>query len=235
MDVPPTAARSVGSPALRRLVLLLLLGLLVVALVLAAVEITRKGAGGDPLDKIQSMRHPAANAALDREEALGRAQDLVTRFNTYGPDLLDSAGKMPKYDALSEDMTSKFSSVFLSNSALAAATVKQTHVRRSAQVLASGVVSIDDDTAQVIASGVARFAYPNPKKKGTWIDFDPERFRYSVSLVKQHGQWLVDDLDDLDDGLPPLGESMGEQGQSGQQVPSAPPSLSGSNPGGGGR
>jgi len=226
--VPPTAAgSSVGSPRLRRIVLGLLAGLLLVALAVTAVELVRKGTGGD-----------ATDPSVQRELALGRAQDVVTRFNTYGPDLLDSSGAMPKYEELSKEMTAKFGQVFLSNSKLAAATVKQTQVRRTAQVVNAGIASIDNDTAEVIVAGTARFAYPNPKKKGTWVDFDPKHFRYVVSLVEQHGQWLVDDIDDIDDGLPSFGESMGDQGgQSGlpSGQPSTAPSLSGSSTSGGDR
>ncbi|GAB2970718.1 hypothetical protein [Nocardioides montaniterrae] len=200
------------------------------ALVVTVVEIARKSSGGDPLDKVDSLHHPAANVALDREQALGRAQDVATRFNTYSPDMLDASGDMPKYDALSQEMTAKFGSVFLDNSRLAAATVKQTQTRRSAHVYAAGLSSIDADSAQAIVAGTVRLAYPNPKRKGAWIEFDPVQFRYVVSMVKQHGQWLVDDIDDVDDGLPPFGESVGQQGSQGQQggqQPSQAPSLSG--------
>lgn len=201
------------------------------ALVVAGVTVEKHGSGSDPLDKLQSMRHQPADASLAREQALGVAQDFVTRFNTYGPQLLAKDGTMPKYAALSEAMTARFATVFEKNVPLAAATVQKTRVRRSAQVYAVGISTIDDDTASVLAAGIAQFAYPNPKQKGAWIQLDPEHFRYKVSLVKQHGVWLVDDLDDIDDGLPAYAEASGDP--SGGQLPSSAPSLSGSSTGGG--
>ena len=227
MDVAlsPTADRSaLGSPTLRWGVLGVLVVVIVAALAVGVVTIERHGSGGDPLDKLQSMRHPAPDQALAREQALGAAQDFITRFNTYGPQLLDSEHKMPAYEKLADVMTAKFRAVFERNVGIAEATVAKTKVRRSAQVYAAGVSEIDSDTAQVILAGVAQFSYPNPAKKGSWLNADPEHFRYVVSLDKQDGTWKIDDVDDIDDGLPPLGESSTTGGSTGSTPPSAPSS-----------
>ncbi|GAB3861518.1 hypothetical protein GCM10028801_25770 [Nocardioides maradonensis] len=211
----------------------MLVGLVVVALAVSVVAVLRQD-GGSLSAKLDSLRHPQAavdSATLAREQALGVGQDFVTRFNTYGPQMLAKDGTMPAYEGLSAEMTSKFAGVFTKNVGYAEATVKQNKIRRSATVYGAGVSDIDADHATVIVAGVAKFAYPNPKQKGTWLQFDPERFRYAVSLVKQDGRWLVDDLDDIDDGLPPLGESGGTTG--GGQLPSSAPSLSGPGTGNG--
>jgi hypothetical protein len=204
------------------------LAVLVASLAVLVITVARQD-GSSLSDKISSIRHPQAavdEASLAREQALGLGQDFVTRFNTYGPQLLAANGTMPKYEALSDVMTSKFAAVFAKNYGYAEATVKKYRIRRTATIYGAGVSDIDTDTATVIVAGIANFAYPNPKHKGSWLRFDPERFRYSVSLVKQDGRWLVDDLDDIDDGLPPLGEA---GGTAANQLPSTAPSLSGSN------
>ncbi|MCL2614571.1 MAG: hypothetical protein FWD95_15265 [Nocardioidaceae bacterium] len=202
----------------------------------AFVTVERHGASGDPLDRLQSMRHPAADAALDREQALGVAEDFVTRFNTYGPQLLAKDHTMPKYEALTNEMSSKFAAVFSKWVPAAEVTVYREHVRRQGQVYAAGVSTIDGDTAQVIVAGTVTFGYPNPRKKGAWLDSAPERFRYQVSLVKQHGSWLVDDFDDLDDNLPSFGQSNGGQvpGSTGLAPSDAPSGTTGSGAGTGG-
>ncbi|HWU20630.1 MAG TPA: hypothetical protein VN088_03840 [Nocardioides sp.] len=212
----------------------MLLGIVVVALAVSVIAVVRQD-GGSLSAKIDSLRHPGAavdSATLAREQALGVGQDFVTRFNTYGPQMLAKDGTMPAYETLSQEMTSKFAAVFAKNVGIAEAIVKQNRIRRSATVYGAGVSDIDSDTATVIVAGVARFAYPNPKQKGGWLPFNPERFRYAVSLVKQDGRWLVDDLDDIDDGLPPLGESGGTTGGAGS-LPTPAPSLSGSKTGSG--
>ncbi|TYL46260.1 hypothetical protein FXB39_13975 [Nocardioides sp. BGMRC 2183] len=172
---------------------------------------------GGPIERVQTLADPPSDPRLAREQVLGDARDFVAAFNTYGPDLLTEDGTMPDYAALSEEMTSRFGTVFDKNVGYAEQTVAQLQVRREAEVYAVGVASADDDSAEVLVAGVAKFSYPNPKKKGSWVDFDPERFRYQVSLVRQHGEWLVDDLDDLDDDLPSFAQSGGgEEGLPGQ-------------------
>ncbi|HWU21361.1 MAG TPA: hypothetical protein VN088_07550 [Nocardioides sp.] len=208
----------------------MLLGIVVAALAVSVIAVARQD-GGSLSAKIDTLQHPGAavdSATLAREQALGVGQDFVTRFNTYGPQMLAKDGTMPTYEGLSEEMTSKFAAVFSKNVGIAEAIVKQNRIRRSATVYGAGVSDIDSDTATVIVAGVARFAYPNPKQKGAWVPFEPERFRYAVSLVNQDGRWLVDDLDDVDDGLPPLGESGGAG-----SLPTPAPSLSGSKTGSG--
>ncbi|WP_141015368.1 hypothetical protein [Nocardioides sambongensis] len=187
---------------------------------------------GGPVERVRALADPPPDPRLSREQALGTARDFVVAFNTYGPDQLTDDGTMPDYAALAEDMTARFGTVFDKNVGYAEQTVAQLQVRREAEVYAAGIASADEDSAEVLVAGVARFSYPNPKKDGAWIDFDPERFRYQVSLVRQHGEWLVDDLDDLDDDLPSFAQSGGgEEGLPGQ-LPSDGASPGGTGQGG---
>ncbi|UUW91802.1 hypothetical protein [Pimelobacter simplex] len=192
-----------------------LLGVLVASLGVTAWVVVDK-ADGD----LGSLRHPPKDETAQREKALAAARTFVQRFNTYGPGLLDSAGKMPDYAAVGGLMTAKFRTVFDKNVGYAEETVKQTQIDRTGTPYAVGIASIDADSAQVLVAGVVEFSYPDPKKAGERIPFEPLRFRYEVSLVKQDGRWLVDDLDDVDDELPSFGEASIPQGGAPSPAPS---------------
>ncbi|MEQ6900629.1 hypothetical protein [Nocardioides sp. YIM 152588] len=199
-------------PAWRRPVLVLLVAVAVVAAGVAVATVWTATAEGGPIERVQALREPAADPGVEREELLGVAGDFVRRFNTYGPDLLADDGTMPEYAGLTSTMTARFGGVFESNVGYAEQTVAQLSIRRRADVYAVGIAAQDDDSAELLVAGVATFSYPDPDKKKAWIEFDPERFRYQVSLVRQHGEWLVDDLDDVDDDLPPLAQSSPQSG-----------------------
>lgn len=221
MAVPPTSARpAVGSSTVRWSVFGLLLAVVLAALVVAFVTVEDHGVGGDPLDKLQSMRHSTPNPSLDHEQALGLAEDFVTRFNTYGPQLLAKDHTMPRYEALADEMSSKFAAVFSKEVPAAEATVEQTKVRSIGKVYSAGVNYIDADTAKVIVASTVTYGYPNPQHKGAWLTSKPQGRRWEVSLVKQDGRWLVDDLDNVDDNLPPFGQSASDTpGSDGGQLP----------------
>ncbi len=198
----------------------LLVGLLFVVslacLITAVVVVTTRGTGDDPLDKLSSIREePSAAPAAEREQLLALGRDFVVRFNTYGPDMLDESNHLPDYASLTEIMSAKFAEVFESNVGYAEQTVAQTGVGRSAEVHAVGVVSQDADSAELLVAGTVQFSYPNPKKEDEPILFEPQRFRYELSAVRIEGDWVVDDLDDIDDGLPSLAEAnpSGEGGE----------------------
>ena len=85
---------------------------------------------------------------------------------------------------------------------IAERTVTQTGIERKATVQGIGVAAIDADSATVLASGQIDSSYPDDE-----LELEPQAFRYEVSLVFFDGAWLVDDLDDLDDGLGSFGTS----------------------------
>ena len=195
------------SATLRWSVIGLLLGVVVAALGVSVWTLADKAVPGNPGKKLDSLLDPPRDESADREKVLAAGRTFVQRFNTYGPDLLDSAGKMPEYAALGKLMTAKFRTVFDKNVGYAVETVKQTQIGRKGTPYAVGVASIDDDSAELLVAGIVQFTLPSPADGSKQVQLEPLRFRYEVSLVKQHGAWLVDDLDDLDDQLPSFGEA----------------------------
>jgi len=199
--------RPVGNAALRWSILGLLLGMFAAGLVVSGLIVFRNGSGPGVGDRVSSVFDPPEDPAEDREAALAAAHTFVERFYTYGPDMLTDEGKLPDYAAVGELMSAKFRSVFEQNVTLAEETVKQTGIDRVATVYAVGITSIDEDSASLLVGGTVTSSYPNPEDSGKPISLAPQRFRYEVELVKISGEWKVDDLDDVDDGLPSLGDS----------------------------
>lgn len=222
-----TARSTTPNARIRWGILGLLLGVLVAGLGIAGYLVLDKGAGSNPASKLDSLIDPSPDPAKDREQALAAARSFVQRFNTYGPDLLQTDGSMPDYSALGEVMTAKFAKIFKDNAGYAAEVVKDTGIDRVGTVYAVGVASIDNDSSELLVAGIVDFSYPDPKESGARIEFAPLRFRYQVSLVKSGGAWKVDDLDDLDDELPSFGEASIPQGQPSTD-PSGDPSGSAS-------
>lgn len=191
---------------LRWLVLAALAFVTVVCLAAAAVLVLTRGEG-DPLDSLESLREePAPAPEVEREELLSLGREFVVRFNTYGPEMLEE-GRLPEYAGTSDLMSAKFAEVFDANIGYAEETVVDTGVGRSAEVAAVGIASQDADSAELLVAGTVRFSYPNPADEEQRIDSPPNKVRYQVSLVRIDGTWLVDDLDDIDDGLPSLADA----------------------------
>lgn len=213
-----------SSVVLRWTVLALLTGVLVAGLVVSAIVVLANGAPGD---KVSSVFDPPVDVTKDREQVLAAADTFATRFNTYGPDLLDQQGKMPKYAEVGTLMTAKFRKVFDENVVLAEKTVAETGIARVADVLGTGISALDEDSATVLIGTTVESSYPSPDDPKERISFAPQRFRYEIKLVKVDGAWLVDDLDDVDDGLPSLGTSSAQDAvPSGAPTPSTSPSSS---------
>lgn len=223
----------------------------VASLVGASLIFFTHSAGSGLGDRIDSLVHDdvaLSQDEADREELMAASRTFVLRFNTYGPDMLDSEGHLPDYAAVSDLMTAKFATVFDQNVGYAETTVQKLGASRSAKVYAVGVASQDADSAEVLVAGTVELSYPYPDQLGQQTTDDPksgdsqgapqvtsgpQRFRYQVSLVKVGGKWLVDDLDDVDDGLPPFSQpATPEDGQTG--APPASPSDGSPAPGSGG-
>ena len=216
-----TAQDSQRRAGLRWVLFGLLLGVLVAGLVVSAAIVFARGVGDDPFERVDSLRNPPHAATKDRELALAAGKTFVERFNTYGPDLLDSNQKMPKYAAVGDLMTTKFAKVFADNVGYAEQTVVETGIDRKASVHAVGIASIDQDSATLLVGGIVEFSYPDPDNAEERIPFEPLRFRYEVELVKQDGRWLVDDFDDIDDDLPSFGDSADQPGQTSTDAPTS--------------
>jgi Mce-associated membrane protein len=220
-------------PARRRAILVVL------ALVIAACLGT---AAVDFVVRATDDEEAAASVSKEREELLRISREFATRFNTYDPSMLDDEGHLPDYAAVEDLMTPKFGGVFADNVGYAEQTVAQLGVASVGTVYAVGVASQDGDSAEVLVAGTIELSYPYPdeEQEGEGDSADDsetdelagdedrvstgaQRFRYQVSLVKIDGEWLVDDLDDIDDGLPPF--SQPGIPEDGQTTPGASPSA----------
>jgi hypothetical protein len=246
---------SAGNGRLRSIVLGTSAVVAVLSLAAAALIFFTHTAGDSLGDRLTSLRKdevPVSGEEAEREDVMSAARTFVLRFNTYGPSMLDSEGHLPDYDAVGDLMTSTFATVFDKNVGYAEQTVKQLGAKRSAVVHAVGVASQDSDSAEVLVAGTVELSYPYPKQlnqqtsdddtqngpgNGPRITSGPQRFRYEVSLVKVGGEWLVDDLDDVDDGKPSFAQPDTGQETPGVPTPGAPtgaPPSSGSGKGSGG-
>lgn len=229
-DATRGTARSAGQ---RWAILAVLLVILAASLGVSARVVFGNGAGPGFGDRIASLFDPPDDhTQRDREQVLAASRTFVQRFNTYGPDLLEESGEMPEYRAVGDLMTAKFRKAFDENLAIAEKAVGQTGIDRVATVYGVGVSAIDADSATVLVGAEVTSSYPSSDNPDERIDFEPQRFRYEVSLVRVGGTWVVDDLDDVDDGLPSFANSTsqdvvpdGGQGPSGS--PSDAPSTGG--------
>jgi len=186
--VPPASADAgLSSPASadpRSQLFRLVLAVVLLAVILAAsataatLWATRGGEGGD--------------TQAGREEVMAQTEQFMLRMGTYGPDLLDDSGAMPDYRAgVKEVITPKFAASFDKEAGAAEQLVAQAGVARVPDVFATGVSSLDEDSARTLVAGSFKDSYT---VKGRTVDQEPIPFRIEVSLVKIDGEWLVDDF-----------------------------------------
>ncbi|MCF6379082.1 hypothetical protein L2K70_15805 [Nocardioides KLBMP 9356] len=142
----------------------------------------------------------SADGGLDlpaeREEAMSLTDQFVKRLGTYSPDMVDDSGQMPAYrDQVREVITPKFAADFEKEVGTAEQLVAQGGITRTADVFATAVSSIDDDSARVLVAGAFTDSYEQGTgKKATTVDQEPLPFRFLVDLVVIDGKWLVDDF-----------------------------------------
>lgn len=151
----------------------------------------------------------SADGGLDlpdeREQVMSLTDQFVKRLGTYSPDMLDDSGQMPAYrEQVREVITPKFAADFDKEVATAEQLVAQGGITRSADVFATAVSSIDDDSARVLVAGAFTDSYEQGTgKKARTVDQEPLPFRFTVDLVMIEGEWLVDDFSPVsspDDG-----------------------------------
>ena len=176
----PTHEDPPRSAAFRLALLVVLLAVTVAAAVSAVVLLVSRS--GDGSDASQSSR----------EEVMAQTEQFMLRMGTYGPDLLDEQGGMPDYrDKVKEVITPKFAASFDSEAGAAEQLVAEAGVSRVPDVFATGVASIDEDSASTLVAGSFSDTYAVDGKQ---IEQEPIPFRISVSLVRIDGEWLVDDF-----------------------------------------
>ena len=148
---------------------------------------------------LAGRRGQAEDLQKQREAVMSQTQQFMLRMGTYGPDLLDSHGAMPAYRArVKAVITPKFAVSFDKEAATAEQLVAQAHISRKAAVFATGVASIDSDSASVLVAGTFTDSYPKAGQQS--VPREPSPFRIEVDLVKTGGRWLVDDFSPVTGG-----------------------------------
>ena len=112
----------------------------------------------------------SADGGLDlpdeREQVMSLTDQFVKRLGTYSPDMLDDSGQMPDYrDQVREVITPKFAADFDKEVATAEQLVAQGGITRTADVFATAVSSIDDDSARVLVAGAFTDSYAQGEGK----------------------------------------------------------------------
>jgi hypothetical protein len=132
----------------------------------------------------------------EREQVMSLTDQFVKRLGTYSPDLVDEQGQMPAYrEQVREVITPKFAADFDKEVATAEQLVAQGGITRTADVFATAVSAIDDDSARVLVAGAFTDSYTQGKgAKARTVGQEPLPFRFTVDLVLIDGEWLVDDF-----------------------------------------
>lgn len=235
----------IESPAHRRAILAVLVLVIVACLGAVAFVVATRSAGDGLDERLSSLQDddvPGSSVSDTREQLLSLSRDFALRFNTYDPSMLDDAGKLPEYASVSELMTPKFAGVFAEALKIPEQTVAQ-GASSEAVVYAVGVAAQDEDSAEVLVAGTIELSYPYPEtdegdggatedpegegsEEEERLSTGPQRFRYQVYLVKIDGQWLVDDVDDIDDGRPPFSQPAIPEETPGETPSTTPPPAS---------
>jgi len=144
---------------------------------------------------LAGRRGQAEDLQHEREAAMAQAHQFVLRMGTYGPDLLDDRGGMPEYRSLVKAViTPKLAASFDKEAGTAEQLVARAGMSREAEVHATGVSTIDGDSANALVAGTFTDSYAKGGEAA------PAPFRMEVALVKTHGEWLVDDFSPVTGG-----------------------------------
>lgn len=128
------------------------------------------------------LRRSAVEEELDaRSDAVRVAERFAVVVNNY-----DSASVEDYQETVGDLLSTKFRSEFESAMEDIVLQVQQAQMTSQGEVLASGVATIDDDSARVLVVADAAVK--------TVVDERQRHFRWEVSLVKVDGAWLVDDF-----------------------------------------
>ncbi len=151
--------------------------------------------GGDDTDAAGS------DDRTTRDAVLSTADQFVRRVNTYGPADLDEDNGLSTYaERVREVISAKFAVSFDDNLNLAEQSVAQAGYARGVEVYAVGLESVDGELASALVAGIITGSYPDSSAQaedGDRVEYEPQPFRFRVSLVKSEGEWLVDDFSPL--------------------------------------
>lgn len=159
---------------------------------------------------------------VTRDAVLSTADQFVRRVNTYGPADLDEENKLSAYaDRVREVISSKFSVSFDDNLNLAEQSVAQAGYARGVEIYAVGLDSLDGEKASALVAGVITGSYPDSSaqaEEDDRVEYEPQPFRFRVSLIKSEGEWQVDDFSPL------TGEIVNPEDLINPEAPAATPS-----------
>lgn len=117
----------------------------------------------------------------ERGDVTRVAEQFTVRVNNYSSESVD------EYKAsVGELLSTKFSGEFDQAMGDIVVQVQEAQMESEGEVLASGVATLDDDSARVLVVADATVK--------TVFDERQRHFRWEVSLVKVDGEWLVDDF-----------------------------------------
>ena len=149
----------------------------VIAGVLAALLVASVIVGTISFRNLQDARDDADN----RRDAIRVAQSFTAQVNNYDAGTIDSYEK-----SVAELLSTKFKGEFEKAMKDIVVSVQEAKMKSNGEVLASGVASIDRDSARVLVVADADVE--------TVIDKRQRHFRWQVSLVRVDDAWLVDDF-----------------------------------------
>lgn len=118
----------------------------------------------------------------ERVDVVRVAQQFMVQFNTYQSDDMD-AYKTSVNRLLSTKAKAAFKQAIDDSAQL----VQASKLQSKGELLASGVASQDQDSATVLVVADATAT--------SSVDTRARHFRWQVSLVKVHGNWLVDNFE----------------------------------------
>lgn len=156
-----------GGPGMRTVVAAVLVLLLLASVVVIAVGLNRLGDVEDDLDA--------------RADVVRVAEQFAVSVNNYDSESVDDYKSN-----VSGLLSTKFRTEFEKAMDDIVAQVEQAEMDSTGEVLASGVATIDQDSARVLVVADAAVK--------TVYDERQRHFRWEVALVKVDGTWLVDDF-----------------------------------------
>lgn len=165
-----TQSQDAASPRLRNVMAAVFVGLVAVSALGIVVLLLLLGSRADP------------DSAMDsRRDVVRVAERFTVQVNNYDSESVDDYKA-----AVSSMLSTKFSDEFDRAMEDIVKSVQDAQMDSEGSVLASGVASLDRDSAQVLVVADADVK--------TVFDTRQRHFRWEISLVKVDGAWLVDDF-----------------------------------------